>query len=395
MTYRCCLWLLVLVLGGSSLALGQEVSLYTEDFESGGVGWTKTDLWYVTAAPNVCGTMPTKAAEFNDPATCTYFVSATPHTGDLISPASGVLLSNSNPKLNFQYKLTLDSQAQDTIEVAIRDAGNGSWTPLAASTWNNSGTLELKKLVIPTGWVGHTVQFRFRFIADGARDNTFGWVIDNVQVTSDPPPPTVSSVLPNHGPTIPGMSGVVITGTSFTSTTSVFFGPSPVASFFVIDDSHLSVDLDPTVTVGFVDVIVSNAGGTGSLAHAYDYFVPPTQIGVPCAGPYLTWQGSPTLGQTFTTVTQNLGGEYQWILIDWSNQHGGTGTVFPVPTSCSAAACQRYTHADSVYSLGNNNTLTLAIPNSANLIGVHFRLQAFVGVCPRLSTQALDAVIGR
>jgi hypothetical protein len=386
-------WCFVLVLACSSRAFAQDFTLYTENFETGAPAWSKTDLWNVTSAPNQCGGMASKAAEFNNPATCTYFVSVTPHTGDLISPATGVFLAYTSPTISFMYKMLVDAGNGDACEIDIRDAGTGGWTVLANSGWDTSGHLVEKKIFIAAAWIGHTVQFRFRFRANGVLDNTLGWVIDDVRVTSDPPPPTIIAVSPNHGPNVPGMSNIVVTGSSFTTATGVMFGPNR-AAFTVVDDSHLSVTLTPTTTYGFVDVSVLNAGGTGTKPLAYDYFVPPTQIGVPCGPPTLTWSGSPTLGQTFTTVTQNLGAGSQVLLVDWSGDHSTNTIAFAQLPNCAAPPCLRYAYADTAYPLGNNATFNLPVPNLATLVGKHLRVQAIVYGCPRLSTQALDAVIG-
>src|SRR5262249_42260333 len=129
--------------------------------------------------------------------------------------------------------------------------------------------------------------------------------------------PTITSVSPDYGPNS-GISGVVITGSNFTGATEVRFGTNLV-SFTVDSDSQISANLGRTGTRGFVDVSVKVAC-TGALTDGFDYFAPPESIGIPCsATSYLTWSGAPTLAQSYTDTTQNLGANNQVLLVDWTD----------------------------------------------------------------------------
>ena len=104
----------------------------------------------------------------------------------------------------------------------------------------------------------------------------------------------VRAVTPDHGPN--SGTTVVITGRGFTSASAVSFGPD-AATFTVDSDNQITATLGATSTTGFVDVSVTNAGGTGTLTNGFDSFVPPRELGSPCAAATLTWSGAPTLGQ--------------------------------------------------------------------------------------------------
>jgi Tol biopolymer transport system component len=196
--------------------------------------------------------------------------------------------------------------------------------------------------------------------------------------------PTVSSVSPDHGPNT-GNTSVTIQGMGFEDAILVLFGLESVP-FSVSSDSEIVADLAATSATGFVDVSVTSPAGTGTLADGFDYFMPPTSVGSPCGAPYLTWSGYPTLGETYTLTTQNLGSSRQVLLVDWSNI---------APLSIMRWDCLVLIQPDSKVFLGTNPSYGLAIPDDPLLIGVHLRTQALVAGNPRnRTTQVLDVLIG-
>lgn len=97
--------------------------------------------------------------------------------------------------------------------------------------------------------------------------------------------PTVSEVSPNQGP-LTGDTSVTISGTNFTSGSTVFFGASAASS--VTYNSATSLTAVSPSGSGTVDITVTTIGGTSatSSADAYTYFGIPTVTGV-----------SPTMGE--------------------------------------------------------------------------------------------------
>lgn len=198
--------------------------------------------------------------------------------------------------------------------------------------------------------------------------------------------PAVSVVTPDHGPRTG--STVVITGSGFTGTRAVAFGPQAVA-FTVDSDLQITATLGALPTTGFLTVSITNASGTNTLTHGFDSFAPPRVLGTPCGAPSLTWSGAPTLGQKYTVTTQNLGGASQLLVVDLSRQRAG-----PLVRRLPGLPCAVLIEPEFVLDLGTNPTHTFAIPNILGLIGLHLRTQAVVLSSPFQVTQVLDATIG-
>ncbi|MCJ8055281.1 putative Ig domain-containing protein [Shinella curvata] len=107
--------------------------------------------------------------------------------------------------------------------------------------------------------------------------------------------PTVTSVSPTAGPTAGGTS-VVITGTGFSSATSVTFGGTAATGFTV--NSATQITATAPAGTGTVDIRVTTIGGTSatSAADQFTYVPAPTVTSVsPTAGP--------TAGTTSVVIT--------------------------------------------------------------------------------------------
>lgn len=123
-------------------------------------------------------------------------------------------------------------------------------------------------------------------------------------------PPTVTAVTPSSGSTVGGTS-VFVSGTSFTTATSVTFGGIAATNFTVVNDTTIQVTTPACVTTttpacnpGAVNIVVVNSGGTGTGVGLYTYVLPPapniTSIS-PTSGP--------TSGGTAVTINgNNFGG---------------------------------------------------------------------------------------
>ncbi len=113
------------------------------------------------------------------------------------------------------------------------------------------------------------------------------------------PAPTVTSVVPNSGPTTGGNT-VTIDGTGFTGATAVHFGATPATSYTVVSDTRITAVV-PARSAGTVTVTVTTAGGT-SNGVVYTYIAAPTLASVvPSTGPS-------TGGNTVTLTGANLTG---------------------------------------------------------------------------------------
>ncbi|MFC4033392.1 ice-binding family protein [Streptomyces polygonati] len=89
-------------------------------------------------------------------------------------------------------------------------------------------------------------------------------------------------VSPNQGST-GGGDAVILTGSHFTGTTAVHYGPRQATSFMVVSDTTTNT-ITPSGS-GVVPVSVTTAGGTGTLG-SFFYLPPPSfRINPPPAGP--------------------------------------------------------------------------------------------------------------
>ncbi|MET7304310.1 IPT/TIG domain-containing protein [Embleya sp. NPDC005575] len=145
-----------------------------------------------------------------------------------------------------------------------------------------------------------------------------------IVVVGVPQPRTVTSVTPNSGPAAGG-TPVTVTGTHFTGSTAVAFGPTPAASFTVVNDTTI-VATAPPGAPGTVDVTVTGPNGTSptSAADRYIYAAAPTVTSI---GP----NSGPEAGGTVVTITG-------------TNLAGTTGVTFgpgrpATSLSCTATSC--------------------------------------------------------
>jgi IPT/TIG domain len=120
-----------------------------------------------------------------------------------------------------------------------------------------------------------------------------------------PPAPTVTDVVPNHGPAAGG-NQVTIFGTNFTGATEVHFGTTDASTFTVNNSSRITATAPGGTAGQTVDVSVTTPGGTSSTAGTdddYAYDVP--QPAVTSLNP----NHGPAAGGTSVTITgTNLNG---------------------------------------------------------------------------------------
>ena len=98
-----------------------------------------------------------------------------------------------------------------------------------------------------------------------------------------PPPPPVPAVT-SFSPTS-GLVGatVIITGSNFTGTTSVSFGPTPVTTFSIDSDTQITTVVPAGATTGRISV--TNPGGWGKSASSFKVIVPAITALTPDTGP--------------------------------------------------------------------------------------------------------------
>jgi hypothetical protein len=141
---------------------------------------------------------------------------------------------------------------------------------------------------------------------------TQGATTSGINAAMVPVPPTVTSVSPNRGSTSGG-AVVTITGSAFSTATSVTFGNTPAAQIHVDSDTQITATT-AGAGAGTVDTVVTTAGGTSQRVQADQFtFVPPPVVAsvTPNAGP--TTGGTPIIisGNRLRAETQILFGQTQ------------------------------------------------------------------------------------
>ncbi|MBI3989938.1 MAG: IPT/TIG domain-containing protein [candidate division NC10 bacterium] len=121
---------------------------------------------------------------------------------------------------------------------------------------------------------------------DGRVSNAFPFTV----TTPTGPPPVITSVTPNQG-SVEGGTSVLISGSGFTATTSVFLD-SKAATVSFIDATAIRI-ITPAGTEGPADVLVSNANGSALLLNGFTYIAGPV-LQVVAVNPTLGLSDIPT-----------------------------------------------------------------------------------------------------
>ncbi len=125
-----------------------------------------------------------------------------------------------------------------------------------------------------------------------------------IQASEQLIPLAVNAITPDFGSTLGGTE-VSLTGTGFTTVSTVSFGDVPATSFTINSDTSITA-IAPPHAAGLVDITVANAIETSaiSLADKYTYIEPPTVIYVsPDTGPTVGGIETFIKGTSFTTAT--------------------------------------------------------------------------------------------
>src|SRR5579864_1589 len=129
------------------------------------------------------------------------------------------------------------------------------------------------------------------------------------------PPPTITNVNPNSGPTAGGTT-VTITGTNFFIVSAVKFGRNAAASFTV--NSSTQITATSPAGTGIVDITVTAGGGTSatSAADQFSYVSAPTvtnvnpNTGPPAGGTSVTITGTNFSGATAVRFGSNAASSF-------------------------------------------------------------------------------------
>jgi hypothetical protein len=146
------------------------------------------------------------------------------------------------------------------IQAAMLPFGTNSWINLTDLSTAGEISIFPQIAVDPSGYA----------VVDW-QNNT----LSDVQAISFVPPPTVTNVNPNFGPT-GGGNLVTITGTNFINVIAVNFGTASALSFIVNSPTSITAIVPPGFP-GTVDVTVTTLAGTSPVTvnDQYTYQIPP------------------------------------------------------------------------------------------------------------------------
>ena len=171
-------------------ALANNISLLSDDVESGTGSWTTSDgpvgsnLWH-RETDSTCNSPQSGSAMwyYGQNSTCTFNDTAT-NSGYLTS-GTMVLPAGRTAQLSFWYATKTEGGTwYDARYVQISDNG-GAWTDLAQITDEDDPLVWREKVIDLTAYAGQSIMIRFLFDTGDALANDYkGWFIDDIDVTS-------------------------------------------------------------------------------------------------------------------------------------------------------------------------------------------------------------------
>jgi large repetitive protein len=169
------------------------------------------------------------------------------------------------------------------------------------------------------------------------------------------PVPAVTGLSVASGPTSGGTS-TVITGTGFTSVSSVLFGTTPASSFSVTSTTSIDVT-SPAHAAGTVDVTVTNTSGTSPTSSASKFTYGSSTPSVVNFGS--GFSDFPATTQTFTWNTSTTAGNSLVVCITCNNSTvitAPSGYVLKSTRTLSGTSAQCYVYFASSASSRTNET---------------------------------------
>lgn len=229
-----------------------------------------------------------------------YFANTGPHTIRIQPREDGLSIDQIVLSPSTYFNAPPGQLKNDTTILPKSDGGGGAPAPAVSSVSPNSGSTSGGTSVTITGAnflsgagasfggvaatsVNVTNGTTLTAVTPAHTAGTVGIVVSNPDgqsgslgnaFTYTPPPPgpspTVSAVLPNHGPTMGG-TAVTISGSNFAAGATVTFGGAAASGVNVVNSSSINA-VTPAHSQGNVDVSVTNTDGqSGTLPSGFTY----------------------------------------------------------------------------------------------------------------------------
>ena len=194
----------------------------SDDFETGGPGWTADGLWHLVSNSNCSPgfNSPVSAFYYGQDDGCTYETFGI-NAGNLLSPLITGVGSNSTLTFAFRRQVESFNGDFDRTIVEVSSDNGATFTPvLSLNATNASQNAWVQNPPISLAGFGPTIRVRFRFETVDASTNGFlGWMIDDVVVTADgggggDDPPSVNISAPANGSTFNEGQTITFSGTA-------------------------------------------------------------------------------------------------------------------------------------------------------------------------------------
>jgi hypothetical protein len=243
---------------------------YADDMESGANDWTATGLWHQIdeyTNPYAESHSWSHSWWYGQDSTGDYDTGSA-NSGDLTSPS--IYIPTSGYYLRFWYRYETETQGPDWDQRWLQISVDGGPFNNVLQLFDDPMNWWLQSPAINlSGYAGHTIQIRFHFDTIDAGFNTYrGWYIDDLDISSTPPPSCADSHEPND---IPAQATVIAYG----QTLSADICPGGDYDFYTFTGTagdRVVVDIDAKVNGSLLDsyVFLLDSDGTRVLAEHDD-----------------------------------------------------------------------------------------------------------------------------
>lgn len=174
---------------------------FADDLESGATGWSVSGLWHLvdSGSPYPASWSWPHSFWYGQDSSGTYDTGDAT-SGDLTAPAIYIPASGYYLRYWYRYETEMMGDTWDKRWLQISVDGGAFNNVLQMSddpmnTWLQSRVVDL------SGYAGHAVQIRFRFDSLDATMNAYrGWYIDDLSISTAPPPSCADGYEPNDTP---------------------------------------------------------------------------------------------------------------------------------------------------------------------------------------------------
>lgn len=229
---------------------------FSDSMESGLNGWTATGLWHQVddSSTYLPSHSPTHSWWYGQDDTG-YYDTGAANSGDLTSPL--IYIPTSGYFLRFNYAYATETQGPDWDQRWIQISVDGGPFDNVLQLYDDLMYRWLQSPAIDlSGYAGHAIQVRFHFDTLDEYYNAYlGWYIDDVDISTTPPPTCYDACEPNN---------------TYAQATTLTYGDSPYADICPNGDYDF---YRFTGTTGDKVVVDIDASVNGSALDPYIYLL--------------------------------------------------------------------------------------------------------------------------